>query len=58
MVEKGLSLTFLPAFETLFSYWVALSSLDMTVCVCSYYNLLCSVWLISWGGLAFSEGKQ
>lgn len=30
----------------------------MTVCAVSYYNLLCYVWLISLGGLLFSEGKQ
>jgi hypothetical protein len=53
----GVSLTLLPTPGTLSSYWVALLSLDMTVCAKSYCNLLCPVQLISLGGLLFFEGK-
>ena len=38
--------------------WVALSSLYTKACAYSYCISLCYVWLISLGGLIFSEGKQ
>lgn len=40
------------------SYWVALSSLKIKGGALSHCNLMCCVWLISLGGLPFSEGNQ
>lgn len=39
------------------SYWVALSSLKIKGGALSHCNLMCCVWLISLGGLPFSEKK-
>lgn len=44
--------------DSLSSYWVASSGPDVMVCALSYCTLLCCVWLVSLGGLLFSEGKQ
>ena len=43
--------------EPFSSYWVVSSSLNMKGCTYSCYNLICYVWLISQGGLPFSEEK-
>lgn len=55
-----LSLTFLLLLGHFFFYWIALSRLDMRVCAKPCYNMICSISLISLGGLGllFSEGKQ
>jgi hypothetical protein len=45
-------------YGTLFLLLVASSSLDVMVCAWSYCSCLCSVWLMSRGGLLFSEGRQ
>ena len=39
------------------SYWIASPSLDTMVCDLFDFNLLFCVWLLSLGGLLFSEGK-
>lgn len=39
------------------SYWVALSSLHVMLCL-PYSNILCDVWLMSLGGLFFSGGRR
>lgn len=57
-VGAELSLTLFPACGTLFPYWTALSSLDVMIYAWYYYGLLYHVWLMSLGGLFFSEGKQ
>jgi hypothetical protein len=55
--EQGLSLTLLLAFGTLSHSWVTLPSLNRRRCAQFYCNLICQGWLISMGGLSFSEEK-
>ena len=58
MVGASVSLILLPAsWESFALYWVTLSSLDMWAFAVSYCTLFCYVWLLSLGGLLFSEGK-
>lgn len=38
-----------------FSYWLALSSLDVRICVWSYCSFLCQILLFSLEGLLFSQ---
>lgn len=40
------------------SYWISLSSLYMRIFAFSYCNFFFGVWLLSLGGLIFSERKQ
>lgn len=42
--------------KSISSFYVALSSLDVMLCAWSYCSLLYCVWLMSLGGLFFSEG--
>jgi hypothetical protein len=53
-----LSLTLLPALGTLFHLQVALPRLYMRAFALSDCILFCLVWLLSLGGLLFSEGTQ
>ena len=57
-MEQELSLTLLPAFGTLVSYWVASSSFTRKGCALSYRNLICYGSLIFMGDLAFPEEKN
>lgn len=41
-----------------FSYWLASSSLYISVCAYSRFAFLCYVWLIPLGGLLLSEEQQ
>ena len=52
--EQGLSLSLLPAFGSVFGFWVALSSLNKRGTQ-SYCNVVCQGWLIPMGGLLFKE---
>lgn len=52
-VREGV-LWLLPALGTL-SYWVSLFILDMTALGLTYCIWCCPVWLLSFGGLVFSE---
>lgn len=56
-VRMGISLTLLSALETLFSCWVVLFSINRRTFAVSYFSLFCSIWLLSLGGLLFSEER-
>lgn len=55
-VGIGVSLTLACSWDSSF-YWVALANLHIRSFVLSYCILFCCVWLLSLGGLFFSEGK-
>lgn len=51
-------LILLPTYATISSFLVSVFSLDMMACTQFYRSILCSVWLMSLGGLFFSEGRS
>ena len=50
-------LILLPTYTTTFYFVFSVFSLDTMACTQIYRSTLCSVWLVSLGGLPFSEGR-
>lgn len=52
------SLTLVPSLGTFFLLLGAVSNFDMHVFASFYYNIFYQVWLLSLGGLSFSNERQ